>query len=150
MCSSTASTLPGSSHGVNPQRVGLGSAILSILSGERLVAPLRAAGPVLMDTLGDLSYTESGSISNDPPFAHAYTGTSAMLDELDVATAFDLAGPGAAVPCVLQVRHLGGALTRPSAAVIGHRDARYALHVVSGLDGLDGLVPATSRKPTGI
>ncbi|HEV7933703.1 MAG TPA: FAD-binding oxidoreductase [Actinomadura sp.] len=112
------------------------------MSGERLVTPLRAAGPVLMDTLGDLPFTESGSVSNDPTFAHAYTGASAMLDELDVATMFDLAGPRAAIPCVLQVRHLGGALAKPSAAVMGHRDARYALHVVSGLEGFD---PAAVR-----
>lgn len=111
-------------------------------SGERLVAPLRQAGPILLDTLGELPYTESGTISNDPPFAHAYTGASAMLGDLDVDTAFELAGPGAAVPVVLQVRHLGGALAKPSAAVIGHRDARYVLHVVSGLDGQD---PAAVR-----
>jgi FAD/FMN-containing dehydrogenase len=116
-------------------------------SGERLVAPLRAAGPVLMDTLGDLPYTESGSISNDPPYAHAYTGVAAMLDELDVATVFELGGPDADVPCVLQVRHLGGALAKPSATVIGNRDARYVLYVLSALDGLDtAAVTATHRR----
>lgn len=109
-------------------------------TGERLVAPLRAAGPVLLDTLGVLPYTETGTISGDPPFAHAYTGRSAMLADLgpgDVDTVYELAGPDAAVPCVVQVRHLGGALARPSAAVIGHRDARYALHVLSALDDAD-------------
>ncbi|MFF3668745.1 FAD-binding oxidoreductase [Microtetraspora malaysiensis] len=118
--------------------------------GERLVAPLRTAGPVLMDTLRELPYTESGSISNDPPFAHAYRSETAMLGRLDAATVFDLAGPGAAVPCVLQVRHLGGALAKPSPAVVGHRDAEYALYVLSVLDGHDpAAVEETHRRLVG-
>ncbi|RJL31372.1 FAD-binding oxidoreductase [Bailinhaonella thermotolerans] len=106
-------------------------------SGERLVAPLRSAGEVLMERLGDMPYTESHTISDDPPHPHAYAGAGTLLTELDSAAAFAVAGPSAEVPTVLQVRHLGGALAKPSPAVIGHREARYVLHVVAGLDDPD-------------
>lgn len=110
--------------------------------GARLVAPLRAAGPPLIDTLGELPYTASGSICTDPTTPHAYHGTSAMLAGLDdtaVSTVLDLAGPGAPVTCVVQLNHLGGALARPPAVAgaVGHRDARYLLRVISPLTGDD-------------
>ncbi|GAA3143991.1 FAD-binding oxidoreductase [Planomonospora alba] len=111
-------------------------------AGERLVAPLRAAGPLLRDTLRELPYTESASISDDPPFAHAYAGTGVLLDDLDPAAAFEAADPEAEPPCIVQVRHLGGALAAPSPTLVGHRRARYALHVVTPLDGRD---PAAVR-----
>src|SRR4051812_23978995 len=69
-------------------------------SGERLVAPLRAVGPRLLDTLAEMPYAESGSIYNDPAQPHAYSGTNLMLSGLDAAatrTVFDLAGPDAPV-----------------------------------------------------
>lgn len=111
-------------------------------AGERLVAPLREVGPCAIDTLGELSYRDSGSIYNDPPRPHAYCGTGLALDRLD-ATAADavlrLAGPDAPVPCVVQVRHLGGALRdRPAVPnCVGHRDAAYLLSVLSPLSGVD-------------
>ncbi|GAT70546.1 FAD-binding protein [Planomonospora sphaerica] len=118
--------------------------------GDRIVAPLRAAGPVLADTLRELPFTESASISNDPEAAHAYAGTGVLLDGLDPAAAFGLADPGAEVPCIVQVRHLGGALAGPSPALVGHRDARYVLHVVTPLDGRDpGAVRAAHRSLAG-
>jgi FAD/FMN-containing dehydrogenase len=105
-------------------------------SGERLVTPLRAVGPRLLDTLAEMPYAESGSIYNDPTQPHAYSGSNLMLSGLDneaVRTVFDLAGPAAPVPCVVDLRHLGGALARtpeiPSA--VGHRDAAYLLRVLS-------------------
>jgi FAD/FMN-containing dehydrogenase len=108
-------------------------------SGERLVAPLRAVGPRLLDTLAEMPYAESGSIYNDPTQPHAYAGSNLMLSGLDaeaVRTVFDLAGPDAPVPCVVDLRHLGGALARtpevPSA--VGHRDAAYLLRVLSAED----------------
>ncbi|HEY2096904.1 MAG TPA: FAD-binding oxidoreductase [Pseudonocardia sp.] len=112
----------------------------SVEAGERLAAPLRAIGPRLMDTLGELPYTESGSIYNDPAQPHGFYGTNAMLRELAEPVAgrtLDLVGPDAPVPCVVQLNHLGGALARPPATpnAIGHRDAAYLLRVLAVVDG---------------
>jgi hypothetical protein len=106
--------------------------------GERLVAPLRAAVPLLRDTLGELPFTQSASIYNDPAWPHPYGGTNAMLRELDprvLREIVELAGPGAPVPCIVQLNHLGGALARPPAVpnAVGHRDAAYLVRVLSVL-----------------
>jgi FAD/FMN-containing dehydrogenase len=108
--------------------------------GERLVAPLRAVAPRVLDTLGDMPFTDSASIYNDPPWPHAYSGTNALLAELDdPAPLVDVAGPGAPMMCVVQLNHLGGALARPPAVpdAVEHRDARFLLRVISPLDGTD-------------
>jgi FAD/FMN-containing dehydrogenase len=104
--------------------------------GERLVAPLRQVGPRLVDTLRELPYRESGTIYNDPTRPDAYHGTNALLRDLPAAAAgavVDRTGSDAAVPCIVEIRHLGGALVRapeiPNA--VGHRDARYLLRVFS-------------------
>ena len=118
--------------------------------GERLVAPLRAAVPVLRDTLGELAFTESASIHNDPRQPHPYTGTNALLHELDPAAlraVLELAGPRSPLPCVVQLNHLGGALIGPTAApdAASHRAARYLLRVISVLDGTGRQLPAHHR-----
>ncbi|GAA1996298.1 FAD-binding oxidoreductase [Nocardiopsis rhodophaea] len=108
--------------------------------GERLVAPLRAIGPRLQDTVAEMSYAESASIYEEPTTPHAYCGDNALLRELDssvVRPLMDLTGPTAPVMCVFGIRHLGGALSRPPLApnAVGHRDARYLLTILSPLDG---------------
>lgn len=108
-------------------------------SGEELIAPLRAVGEPLIDGVGELPYTESGRICNDPVQPHAYRGTAVLLSGLgarDVPPILDLAGvPGP--PCVVQVNHLGGALARRPAVpnCVGHRGAAYLLRVLSPLGG---------------
>jgi hypothetical protein len=106
--------------------------------GERLVEPLRALGPRLIDKLDDMPYRAGGSIYNEPAQPHAYSGGNAFLSGFDAAaarTVWELAGPAAPVPCVVELRHLGGALAAapevPNA--VGHRDARYLLRVLSPL-----------------
>jgi hypothetical protein len=124
----------------------------SAAEGERLVAPLRAAlGPALIDTLAEMPYTESAAIYSDPPGAHAYHGTNALLSDLTpdaVAAVFAHAGPGAPEPAVVQVRHLGGALARPPEhpSAIGFRDAAYLVSVLSGVgDGGTAAADAAHR-----
>ncbi len=112
----------------------------AVQDGERLVAPLRALGPRLIDTLGEMPYTESGSITADPTMPHGYYGTNAMLSELPSSLAtsvLELTGPDAPVPCVVQLNHLGGALSRrPSVpSAIAHRDASYLLRALTVVDG---------------
>jgi FAD/FMN-containing dehydrogenase len=111
-------------------------------AGERLVTPLREAAPRLMDTLEEMPYAAAGSIYNEPEEPHAYSADNAMLRDLDgpaLRTILDLAGPAAPVPCIVQLRHLGGALRRPPAVpnAVGHREAEYLLNVLSPLDGFD-------------
>ena len=110
--------------------------------GERLVAPLRAAVPLLADTLGELPFARVAEIFSEPTDPHPYTGTNALLRELDPAVldaALGIAGADAPVMCVLGLRHLGGALARPPAApdAVAHRDAGYLLSVLSLVDGTD-------------
>jgi FAD/FMN-containing dehydrogenase len=117
--------------------------------GERLVAPLRAAVPVLDDTLGELPCTRAGTIFNDPTQPHAYAGTNALLRELDPAVlraTTDVTGPEAPVMCVVGLRHLGGALARPPAVpdAVAHRDAAYLLSVLSVVNDSD--VPARLHR----
>jgi FAD/FMN-containing dehydrogenase len=107
--------------------------------GERLVAPLRAAlGPAVTDTLREMPYGESATIHNDPDFPHAYYGDSVFLSELDVAAVtelFALSGPAAESMHVVQLNHLGGALSRPAPNAVPYRDAGWLVRILSPLDG---------------
>ncbi|MEW9520670.1 FAD-binding oxidoreductase [Streptomyces tubercidicus] len=120
--------------------------------GERLVAPLRAVGPRVSDDLREMPYAESHTIHRDPADPHAYDGDNALLSGLDAAALHRVAaltGPAAPVMCVVQLNHLGGAMATGGATggvsagapagapagSVGHRDARYALRVLSPLTG---------------
>ncbi|WP_030415722.1 FAD-binding oxidoreductase [Streptomyces sp. NRRL S-1448] len=109
--------------------------------GEQLVAPLRAVGPRVSDDLREMPYAESHTIHRDPSDPHAYDGDNALLSDLDAAAlrrVARLTGPAAPVMCVVQLNHLGGALAaRSGAGTVGHRAARYALRVLSPLQGDD-------------
>lgn len=110
--------------------------------GERLVAPLRAIGPVLADSLREMPYTDSPAIHNDPPFPHAYYGDGLMLSGLGPEHAvrvLELTGRGAPMMTVVQLNHLGGALaTAPSAGnAVPFREAGFLLRLLSPLDGTD-------------
>ncbi|KOU02154.1 FAD-binding protein [Streptomyces sp. NRRL F-5755] len=107
--------------------------------GERLVAPLRAVGPRVADTLRDMPYAESHTIHQDPTTPHAYDGDSVLLSGLDadaLRAVAALTGPDAPLMTVVQLNHLGGALAEGGGSV-GHRDARYLLRLLSPLDGTD-------------
>ena len=116
-----------------------------------LVEPLRALGPV-MDTLRELPYTESGAVFDEPSEPHAYLSANRLLSTVDpsaLAALPKLAGPSAPVMCVVGMRHLGGALTRPPAVpnAVSHREAGYSLSVLSPVPpGGASLVRATHRE----
>lgn len=112
----------------------------SAAEGERLVAPLRAVGPRVSDDLREMPYAESHTIHRDPADPHAYDGDNALLSGLDAAAlrrVAALTGPAAPAMCVVQLNHLGGAMASGGAAAgtVGHRDARFALRVLSPLAG---------------
>ncbi|MEU8358283.1 FAD-binding oxidoreductase [Nonomuraea sp. NPDC048882] len=91
--------------------------------GEELLAPLRAVGPRLMDTVGELPYTGSAAIHNDPTTPSGYHSTHSLLRELPEEALEALLGARA----VIEVRHLGGALAKPQSVAnsVGNRDALY-------------------------
>jgi hypothetical protein len=103
---------------------------------EDLIKPLRVIGEPVLDTVGELPYTESGKIFAEPARPDSSSSRNALLSDLDpdaLATLPKLAGPDAPEGCVIGIRHLGGALSRrpeiPNA--VGHRDAAYSLTVLS-------------------
>ncbi|MBO1333989.1 FAD-binding oxidoreductase [Streptomyces sp. VRA16 Mangrove soil] len=105
--------------------------------GERLVAPLRAAlGTPVTDTVREMPYGDSHTIHADPDFAHPYYGDSVFLDEMDadaVAELFTLCGPAADGMHIVQLNHLGGALSRPAPNAVPYRSAGWLVRVLSPL-----------------
>lgn len=111
--------------------------------GDKLVAPLRAAAPVLLDTLKRLPYTDSGSIASDPPHPHPYHGTNATVEVLNdgmLTSIFEHAGPGAPVETVLIIDRLGGELTRREGNGVGWDSAaEFVVRALSVVE--DGVEP---------
>jgi FAD/FMN-containing dehydrogenase len=108
----------------------------SALTGRRLLAPLRDVGPLVASDLRDMQYADCATIHNDMTQPHPYYGSNVMLRDLDdtvLRTMLDLAGTGE--PTILEVRHLGGAMGRPSAVpnAVGLRASRYVLRLVTPL-----------------
>ncbi|MFG2819390.1 FAD-binding oxidoreductase [Kitasatospora sp. NPDC048365] len=100
--------------------------------GEALVAPLRALGTPLLDTLRELPFTDAGSIHHEPPMPHPAFDRNTALRTLEPATLdtlLDLAGPDAGSPLIAEIRQQGGAYARQPAVAnaVGGRDARYML-----------------------
>ncbi|TDC37182.1 FAD-binding oxidoreductase [Micromonospora sp. 15K316] len=133
-------------------------------AGERLVAPLRAIGPALIDSMAEMPYTAVGSIHNDPPTPIPFFDRSILLRESTpelVDTIVRLAGADAQSPLVaLEIRHLGGALDRrPEAGnAIDTRGSAFLLYGVAlggpdqaeAFEGyLTGLVAALEPWSTG-
>jgi FAD/FMN-containing dehydrogenase len=117
--------------------------------GERLVAPLRGAGTVLVDSVGPLPYSRLGEIHADPVDAMPYAEGGALLDHLDhdgLDALLAVVGADVDVPlAAVELRHLGGALSReprvPNA--VPGRSAGFGLHVVGAPvpELLDVVVP---------
>jgi hypothetical protein len=83
--------------------------------GERLVQPLRDTGSQVLDTLGELAYTQVGAIYNDPADPVAAYDSNTCLRALDadaVDTILSVAGPDSYSPLIIELRQLGGAYAR--------------------------------------
>lgn len=105
--------------------------IASLREHPAVAAPLRAVGEPVSDTVRVMPYVDSPSIHSDPDEPHAYRATNALLGELTgEAVEAVRALPGA----VVDIRHLGGAMSRPGPAVIGHRRASYAVRTITAPD----------------
>lgn len=97
-------------------------------AAEELVAPFRALGP-LGGTVGEMAYREVGTIHAEPTTPVAFHSRNAMLRTLDPA-AVDTLLDRATGPYLVELRHLGGALSRPPAVpnALGRRDGTYCLY----------------------
>jgi FAD binding domain len=96
-------------------------------AGEPLIAPLRAAAPFL-DTVGVLPLTEMGAIHGDPVGPMPVSSNSVALSgDEGLDDLLPLVQPDA--PFMLELRHLGGALTQPRRvpSAVGHRAAMLNL-----------------------
>lgn len=121
-------------------------------TGETQLAVMRAAAPVLIDSVSTMSFTESDRIHLDPTDPLPDWGGGSLLRALPpeaVDALLGTAGPGIECPLIFaELRHLGGALSRPAEhpnAVSG-RDAAFSLYTL-GLagPGFDDIVPAAGR-----
>jgi FAD/FMN-containing dehydrogenase len=105
--------------------------------GEELIAPLRAAAPVLADTVATIPHAQIASITNDPSEPAAAAEHFAVLDELSpsaVDAILDATGSDSGSPVTMvNLTHLGGALGRaPEVAnAVGRRDAAFALFALT-------------------
>jgi hypothetical protein len=112
-------------------------------AGEELIAPLRTAAPVTVDTVSVIPYTEIDTIHMDPQNPLPARESCALLHALtpEAITAFlDVCGPSAPpdYPLLLiGLRHMGGALARPCTVedAICARDADFLLESVGVLMG---------------
>jgi FAD/FMN-containing dehydrogenase len=121
--------------------------------GEKLVAPLRAAAPPMIDMVRDMPFTESDSIHMDPvdPMPSWHDGRllgSFPAEAVDALLA--TAGPGVDVPLIFaEIRHMGGALARqplvPNA--VSGRNGAFSLFVLGpGVPGVADVVEAAGGR----
>lgn len=123
--------------------------------GEQLVAPMRAAAPVVVDALKLTPYEEFAAIHQDPADPMPYGELGGLLTELtpeSVDLIVDVAGPDAAdfPMLILDIRHLGGALGRP-AEVPNSVDIRDAGMTIWGAAlGAPDEIPAQLARMRGL
>ncbi len=99
--------------------------------GERVLRPLRAFGPPLIDQIGPMAYTavQSSVDAFYPPGLHDYWKSSFLQDlsdeAIDTMVAHCAMRPGPL--CHMVMEELGGAVSRVGheATAFNHRDVRY-------------------------
>ncbi|MTD55457.1 FAD-binding oxidoreductase [Amycolatopsis pithecellobii] len=91
-----------------------------------------------VDTIGVMPYGSTDTLSMDPVDPVATYDHTEMLTDLSPAacrTLIELCGETSGSPLIeLQIRHLGGAASRPSESLnpMGHNDARFLLYGLGG------------------
>jgi len=123
--------------------------------GERLVRPLRAVGAALADTVGEMPYTDVADIHQDPTEPLPYHERNIVLRDLDdtaLERLLEVAGPDAeCTEPMVEVRQLGGALSRPPAVpnAVGNRDGAFTLSTLSLPGSPDRVLAPLSGWGTG-
>ncbi|BCT74483.1 FAD-linked oxidase [Sinomonas cyclohexanicum] len=105
--------------------------------GEQVLAPMRAAAPVLMDMVGVLPYSQIDRVYSDPEEPMPFLAGGAGVVDLDyraIEAILALAGPDA--QCILPLvdfRLLGGAMASDAGHTASAHGLGYAMHVVGVL-----------------
>lgn len=105
-------------------------------TGERLAAPLRAAAPVYLDSLGELAVAQMDAVHADPKEPSAGWISGRLLKDIDEGLAdvlLDFAGADKQVPFVsVEVRDLGSATQTDVAggSAVSGRSGKGTLTVV--------------------
>ena len=120
---------------------------------EALLAPVRAAGPVIREIVRPLRPSEVGGISEEPAEAGSPTVSVARpLTSLDPAVLEGLlavAGPGTGTPLsVVQLRHLGGAVPVPALEGPVHAGIEALLGVIRTSVSPDALLTFLAPEDT--
>jgi FAD/FMN-containing dehydrogenase len=101
--------------------------------GERMMVPLRAVAPAVLDTVADMSYTAVASIHNEPTDPVPYYERSITLRELPAQAQgrlVELVGPESETSlAIAELRALGGAWDREPAVpnAVATRGLPYVL-----------------------
>jgi FAD/FMN-containing dehydrogenase len=101
--------------------------------GERMIAPLRAVAPAVLDTVRDMPYTEVASIHNEPAQPVPYYERGIMLREFPAQAQdklVELVGPDSgSTLAIAELRALGGAWDREPAVpnAVATRGLPYSL-----------------------
>jgi len=109
----------------------------TVADGERMVEPLRAIAPTVLDTVRDMPYIEVASIHDEPTDPVPYYERGIMLREFPAQAQdklIELVGPNAGTDLVLaELRALGGAWDREPAVpnAVATRGLPYSLLGVS-------------------
>ncbi|MBX9390789.1 FAD-binding oxidoreductase [Streptomonospora nanhaiensis] len=107
---------------------------VAFLGGEaeakELLRPLEAVGAAIADTRRPMSPAELGAITADPTDPGPGFSRARSLADLDGDAGAVLAEEDAAPLLMVQVRHLGGALARPSDSATGALAAPYLVYTL--------------------
>jgi hypothetical protein len=124
--------------------------------GERLLAPMRDAGRLLLGFVGPIRTDEMDSIHMDPvdpmpAWEKGQTLTGLPAEAVDALLA--VAGPQAQIPIIMvELRLMGGALARQAAVpnAVAGRDGAFSMLVLGPLvPELADVVPAVGRGVLG-
>jgi FAD/FMN-containing dehydrogenase len=105
----------------------------TVADGERMIAPMRAVAPAVLDTVADMPYTEVASIHNEPTEPLPYYERSIMLREFPAEAQdrlVELTGPDSgSTVWIAELRALGGAWDREPAVpnAVATRGLPYVL-----------------------
>ncbi|MFG1929396.1 FAD-binding oxidoreductase [Mycobacterium sp. NPDC048908] len=105
----------------------------TVEDGERIIAPLRAIGPAVLDTVADMPYSEVASIHSEPTDPLPYYERSITLREFSAQAQdrfVELVGPDSDTTMwIAELRALGGAWDREPAVpnAVATRGLPYVL-----------------------
>ncbi|KIQ08072.1 hypothetical protein RU01_21770 [Rhodococcus sp. MEB064] len=104
--------------------------------GDEILAPMRASGPVLLDSVTQMAVTAMDDVHGDPPSAIPFYARGTLFGDINddtIDAMLSVVGPDVAVPMLMwDLRHQGGAFSREPAvpnAICG-RDAAFNWQVV--------------------